>query len=459
MKPVHQSKAVVLGSGKAGISMMRFLLDQGARVSVSDNGELGLEQDQISILQNLGVKFEAGGHSEGFVTDADFVAISPGIPLDAPVVEMIRRFNIPIMGELGLFSAEKTFPVAAVTGSNGKTTVTALLGTLMQQAYNEVFIGGNIGTPLLTALTGSKPIEWAVFELSSFQLELVDTFQPDISLILNVSPDHLDRHHCMKEYIKAKLNICRNQKTGDKVVLGGDDPLLEQIAVEDGVEVYRFGTASSNDSVVMGNVIELNYSCNEVVVCEQYDLINTQMTSHVNKLNCAAAILAARLAGCSFENIVNGLALFQPPEHRMTPVGVIDGVTYINDSKATNIGAMHAALNGFPSPVVLIAGGRNKGSDFNVVSSTVAEKVRCLILIGEAAGAMEEALSGVVQIEHATSMEEAVMKAHEISCSGETVLLAPGCASFDMFSGYEERGQIFTEVVSRLNSSTELQEV
>ncbi len=450
MKLGSNMKGVVLGCGTAGMAMVRFLLDQGVEVAVSDMRHASQLTKEIEFFRAKEVEFETGRHRESFVFDADFIAVSPGIALDVPLLVKAKVKGIALVGELML--AEERFPgsVVGITGSNGKTTVTTLLGSLLQQQYQDIFIGGNVGTPLLNCFTEKIGGEWAVLELSSFQLELPGEFRPDISMLLNVSPDHLDRHHTLKGYMEAKLNLCKKQHKGDVAIIGGEDPLLASAKVSESVQVFRFGHEEEHDAVIAKSSVRLRYQYKGEKVDEVYDLQPTALTSHVNLLNSGAAILAARLAGCGYDAITRGLAAYTPPLHRMTPVAEIDGVMYVNDSKATNVGALQAALQGSSEPVVLIAGGRDKDGEFSILCNLVSEKVKHLILLGEAAGTMEDIFQGFVSLEQAGSMEEAVKKAEKIASRGDMVLLAPGCASFDMFSGYEERGRVFTENVLRL---------
>ncbi|MBM9511073.1 UDP-N-acetylmuramoyl-L-alanine--D-glutamate ligase [Desulfogranum marinum] len=444
-------KGVVVGCGKAGLSAVRFLLDRDVCVGVSE----GRTADQLDAaltadLQSKGVQFEFGGHTEEFLSSFDFVVPSPGIPLDLPVLHAVRQKGIKIVGELGLAAGLFQVPVIAVTGSNGKTTVTSLVGSLLAHAQQQVFVGGNIGTPLLEYFSSKEQSSVVVLELSSFQLDMAGAFRPDIGLVLNISPDHLDRHHTIDAYVDAKLKLVSHQRPGDRLILGGDDQRLAEITSVDNVDVYRFGTGKRFEAVVNGDAVELNFKENGVLRQETYNLQDTHLTSSVNRLNAAAAILAVRLAGCKREEVQGGLKVFEPPLHRMTEVAVIEGVRYINDSKATNYGAMHAALKGCTEPVVLIAGGREKGGDWQLLRDVVAQKVRRLILLGEAAEKMKQVFGDIVPVAIAESMDDAVQVARRCAQRGDLVLLAPGCASFDMYAGYEERGRVFMESVHRL---------
>ncbi|NOQ46667.1 MAG: UDP-N-acetylmuramoyl-L-alanine--D-glutamate ligase [Desulfobulbaceae bacterium] len=456
MKLTSDMKAVVLGLGESGFAAVQFLRSQGVQVGVSESrSKERYAENQLALLDKLQVSFETGGHSEQFIADADLIVPSPGVPLDLPILQFAREQGIPLVGEPALAAGRFTVPVIAVTGSNGKTTVTSLIGELLQADGKKVFVGGNIGTPLLTYFLEPSGFDAIVLELSSFQLELSGDFRPDIGLLLNLSPDHLDRHGSMEKYTAVKRRIFSNQGLEDTAILGGDDPLVIAENVTTAGTVLQFGTGKKKAARIEDHEISLQLAqedCDE----ERYDLSATLLNSRVNRLNAAAAILAARCVGCSRGAVQAGLVTYLPFEHRMTLVHEIDGVRFINDSKATNVGAMIAALGSCDHRVVLIAGGRDKGSDFNQLRDVVKEHVKHLILIGEAASALKKALGTVVAIEHASDMQDAVSRAAFAATPGDTVLLAPGCASFDMFSGYAERGRVFTRLVLDLQKKNKV---
>lgn len=444
-------QAVVIGLGTAGLSTVKYLLSRGIGVAVSER--CGLEQmepDVRQFLQQAGVRLETGGHSAAFLAGADVIVPGPGVPLDSPIISAARQLGIPVQGELALAAGQYRVPVIAVTGSNGKTTVTSLIGALLAAAGKEPFVGGNIGTPLLDYFADPAGYGVVVLELSSFQLDLAGAFRPDIGLLLNISPDHLDRHGTLAAYTAAKMNIFRSQVAGDIAILGGDDPVAAAAPLNPGVSGFWFGKDARCAARIIDGRVHLGLESAEGPGEEVYSLENTRLHSSVNQLNAAAAILAATLYGCKREAIAAGLAAFEPPPHRMAEVAEIDGVRFVNDSKATNIGALQAALSGCAAPVVLIAGGRDKGGDYTLLSEVVREKVKHLILVGEAAALMQAALGTVVTTELAATMEEAVGRAKATAVAGDLVLLAPGCASYDMFSGYEERGRVFAACVHAL---------
>lgn len=445
------SKCVVIGLGASGMAAVRFLHDRGMRVAVSESRPREqIARGDLAVLRELEVAIETGGHSEAFFRDAALVVPSPGVPLDLPVIAAARRAGAAVAGELALAVGLINAPVIAVTGSNGKTTVTSLIGHLLRTAGRDVFVGGNIGTPVLDYIRGGGEADAVVLELSSFQLERAGSFRPDIALLLNITPDHLDRHGTLAQYAGAKKRIFANQGREDAVIVGADDPLVMDGGTGAAGTVLRFGCNPASESLVTGSGVSLNAMIGGKKVAERYFLEGTPLASLVNRLNAAAAIAAVRLCGCAPEEIGPGLATFVPPAHRMALVAEIDGVRYVDDSKGTNMGAVAAALAGSGDRVILIAGGRNKGSDFSLLAPAVARHVRHLVLIGEAAGVMAEQLGALAPVTLAGSMEDAVRRAAGLARPGDTVLLSPACASFDMFRGYAERGKFFQQAVMDL---------
>lgn len=439
---------MVIGLGTSGMAAVRYLHDHGMRVSVSEfRPEKQLDPELLAEIRELGVSLETGGHSSGFFRNADLVVPSPGVPLNLPVIAEARKRGTNIVGELALAAGEIAVPVIAVTGSNGKTTVTSLIGHLLQSVQNDVFVGGNIGTPVLEYLRGPQYARTVVLELSSFQLEIGGSFRPDIGLLLNLSPDHIDRHGSLENYAAAKRRIFVNQEPGDVAIVGGDDPLVMRDTITTTGRVLRFGVDPASDAAVTENGILIRGKALEQDDDEYYELSGTSLASLVNRLNAAAAILAVRLRGCSAGAVRDKITTYSPPAHRMALVTEINGVRYVDDSKGTNVGAVAAALASSGHRVILIAGGRDKQSDFSLLAEPVRKHVRHLVLIGEAADRLEESLGTLVPVSRAVTMEEAVRHCHEIACPGDTVLLSPACASFDMFTSYAHRGDVFRKSV------------
>lgn len=447
-------KAIAVGLGKSGLAAVRYLHSQGLKTAASEYKKQITAEEQ-AVLAQCGAALETGGHTAAFFADADLIVVSPGVPTKLPVLNAARRRGVPVVGELALAAGRVSVPVIAVTGSNGKTTVTSLIGQLLRSSGKKAFVGGNIGTPVLEYLLEPGKPDVAVLELSSFQLEMAGEFRPDIALLLNLSPDHIDRHGSFEKYAEAKQQIFACQGKADIAILGADDPMITAKPVTTAGTVLHFGTQSCCRAKVDGQSVRLEPGFGADGAAEIYDLSATRLSSLVNVYNAAAAVLAARAFGCSVEGIRAGLAEYQPPMHRMTPAGEINGVRFVNDSKATNIGAVIAALAGFKQgaekEVILIAGGRNKGGDFTDLIPAFRRHVRHVVLIGEAGPELATAaMAAGVEPQFADDMSDAVRKSFAAALPGDTVLLAPACASFDMFDNYEHRGREFMRCAGEL---------
>jgi UDP-N-acetylmuramoylalanine--D-glutamate ligase len=443
-------RVVVMGLGISGRSAVRYLLGCGARVAVSDaRSAFQMKQEELDFLCASGVMVECGGHTAAFLHQADMIMVSPGIPFDLPVLVEAGERGIPVVGELAIAGPAIDKPVIAITGTNGKTTVTSLIGELLRCSGKKVFVGGNIGIPLFDYLCEPVPVDVVVLEVSSFQLETAGDFRPDVALLLNVTPDHLDRHGDLAGYAAAKKRIFVNQRSSDIAILGGDDPLCREMADDlKDRKVLLFGHQDDCQARVCPDSVVVDLDGD----VETYNLTGTALAGTTGSLNSAAAILAVRSVGCTPEDIWKGLAQFIPGPHRLAKVGEIAGVAFYDDSKATNTGAVLSALRQFAGNVILIAGGRDKGDDYGLLREAVGEKVRKLVLIGEAADKIAASLHGAVEIEHAVSMEEAVQLAYRVAGPGDTVLLSPSCSSFDMFDNYGQRGKAFVAAVEKLKT-------
>ncbi len=448
---------VVMGLGVSGKAAVRYLHQLGARVYVSDSRpENALSRDEKSLLAECCEMYEGGSHSDDFIARGELIFVSPGIDHALPGLEKMRKAGIAVVGELSLAAPVLPCKVVAITGTNGKTTVTTLIGELLQAAGLKVFVGGNIGRPLLDCLMSEDVPDIAVVEVSSFQLETVGRFRPDVALLLNVTPDHLDRHRSFAEYLLAKKNIFLNQQPEDKAIICADNVICLELAEQlTNVETVLFGHSKECRAFICDSNIYLKLD----EVQEKYDLSGTYFDNPIGRINCASALLAAKFCGCTQQEISLVLHSFKGLPHRMEMVDVIGGVSYYNDSKATNTGAVLFALQQVKGRVVLIAGGKDKGDDYGLLRDSVRQKVKNLILIGEAAGGIAQQLRDVVAIDYAASIEEAVVKASSLAVSGDTVLLSPACASFDMFSSYAHRGRSFAEAVKKLHHTRSAQEV
>ena len=381
------------------------------------------------------------------MAQAELIFKSPGVPRQLEVLQKKAQAGVPIVGELALAAPVLQCKVVAITGTNGKTTVTTLIGELLKAAGRKVSVCGNIGRPLLDCISSDEEMDVAVVEVSSFQLEDAGVFRPDVGIILNITPDHLDRHSSIEEYIQAKAKLFSRQHENDVAIICGDDLICLELAQKFvDINPMMFGHLQENDAYICESDIYLRWQGK----LEKYDLTGSSLDNHIGRLNSAAAIIAARACGCEQSVIENALRLFKPLPHRMELVDVIQGVRYCNDSKATNTGAVISALRQAKGKIVLIAGGRDKGDDYRLLRPVVEEKVKKLILIGEAAAQIDEQLNNIVPTVHADSLEQAVFMAHEEAVYGDTVLLSPACASFDMFDSYGHRGQVFRESVQRL---------
>lgn len=440
---------VVVGAARSGISSARLLISKGAKVTITDKKGEDAFSAGLSRLKELGINTQFGGHDEAAFLAADLIVVSPGVPMDIPPLKKARKKGVDIISEVELASYFIQAPIIGITGTNGKSTTTTLVGEVAKRDGRHVFVGGNLGTPLSESALSEKKYDLLVCEISSFQLEGIKRFKPHIACILNITPDHLDRYSSMDDYIKAKWRICENQDPSDFAVLNVDDPLL---TAEGRLIRPKTICFSRKRRVELGLFIDKGVISSSI---EGYtaDIIRTDdlLVKGVHNIeNAMAATAVSLLAGCKIESVEKTLKEFKGLEHRLEFVREVDGVRYINDSKGTNVGAMVKSLEGFDSPIILIAGGRNKGGDFSLIKDQVAKKVKGLILIGEARKLLRSIFDGITDIAEAEDMLDAVRLAREKGRGGDVVLLSPGCASFDMFRDYEERGRAFKEIVNNI---------
>lgn len=450
------SRVLVVGLGKSGLAAARFLHQQGIRVSISEAAAADrISPEARQWLAGKDLPLETGGHSVEMFCAADLILVSPGVALDLEPLAAARRRAIPIVGEMAVAAQYIKTPVIAITGTNGKTTVTTLLGEIFAACGRKAFVGGNIGTPLFTYLSGKQDAEAAIIEVSSFQLDTAGGFRPDIAILLNISPDHLDRYESFAAYSSSKFSIFSAQGHENIAIMNADDQeIINNEYAWPASRKFFFGENMSGrkGAIIDGKRIVLSgcFHSSDPKKNEDYDLSKTPLNEPPNLQNSAAAILAARLIDCPPAGIIKALHSFSLLPHRMNLVGEINGVRYYDDSKATNIGAVQSALAGSDRPVILIAGGRDKGGDYALLNDLVAKKVKALVLIGEAADLMARAFAALTRVERAASMQEAVHKAHRAAAPGDIVLLSPACASFDMFDSYAHRGRIFREALRSL---------
>ncbi len=440
---------LVVGAGRSGMAALRLLVKQGCQLAISEGGSREkLSSEDRQWLNDHQVFQEFGGHQQNTFVSSHCIVVSPGVPLEMPELVAAREKGIPVIGELELGSLFTDVDIIAISGTNGKTTVTTLIGELLKAAGRKVFVGGNIGTPLCEYVASGAGADTLVLEVSSFQLDSAVSFHPHIALLLNISPDHLDRYASYEAYVASKMVIFRRQKRDDFAVINGDDAEIKQHLAEIPSTIREFGHKKSSHARLVGTVAVISLPQGPD---EEYQLPPV-LSAYPNSDNCLAAITAVRLMGVSSEAIDLGLNSFQCLEHRLTHVATIGDVEYVDDSKATNIGALKSALSGMAKPIHLIAGGRDKGGDYQLLREEIRSKVKTLILIGEAADKMTEAFTDVVEISRAGSMDEAVALAAGKASPGEIVLLSPACASFDMFKSYVDRGKAFQMAVESMKT-------
>ena len=445
---VAGARVVVVGMARSGIAAVELLMEQGAEVTAVDQTpgtRLG-----IVVLPQVPASFEG----------ADLVVLSPGVPADLDLLEPVRRRGVPVVGDLELASWFLKGEIIGITGSNGKTTTTAMTGHILAASGIPVQVGGNIGTPPASLVKTSRPGQWNVLELSSFQLETISTFRAHIGAALNVTPDHLDRHYTFEKYAAAKGRLFENQRSGDFAVLNADDAVTAGYAAGTAAQSRFF---SSTREIAPGawlaySLLQIGgYSrSTELIMLDGKPLMQAKevpLRGIHNVENTMAAAIMAHLAGATNEQIRDAVMSFPGVEHRLEFVRELDGVAWYNDSKATNVDATLKALAAFDGGLWVILGGKDKNSDYHPLASVLKEKAREVLLIGAAADKIEEQLRGDVPTVKCETLERAIRHARASARSGETVLLAPACASFDQFENFEHRGREFKRLVNQLGVS------
>ncbi len=445
---LQDKRALVVGLGKSGLAAALFLRGRGARVTVSDTRSSAALASEIPRLLEAGIMVEAGGHGLLTFRRQDLIVVSPGVPLDTPEVKQVMAFGLPVIGELELASRYLQGRVVAITGSNGKTTTTSLLGKIFADAGLPTQVGGNIGLPVIELIANDTPETWNVLEVSSFQLETVVDFHPQIAVILNLTPDHLDRHGNFENYAAAKEKIFARQTAEDALVLNADDRAVQMCAGKTRSRVFWF---SATKMVRQGTFVRdgvIAFVAKENGVTEPVMPVSEILLKGAhNTENVLAAACVSRIAGISAESIRTSVAAFRVVEHRLEFVAEVDGVAFYNDSKATNVDATMKAIASFDRGVHLILGGKDKDSDYSLLAPLLRERVNAVYTIGSAAEKIERQLQGVVKMVKAGTIEVAVAQAAMAAAAGDVVLLAPACSSFDQFESYEHRGRVFRELV------------
>ncbi len=439
-----RKKVTIVGLARSGVAAARALHALGAIVTVTDRKAPDQLSAQLSALGSDSIVVEAGGHPDRVFRDADLIVLSPGVP-KIPQILAAKKRGVPVISELELAWLLSRAPYVGITGTNGKSTVTTLVGLMLERARKKVLVAGNIGNALTEDIALLKGRDWIVAELSSFQLEDIETFRPRVAAILNVTQDHLDRYRDVGGYGEAKARIFMNQRKEDFLVLNFDDPLVKAYAKRTSATVIPFS-----------RLLRFNPGA---CVLDGYLAFNNQRIIHAGEIrikgvhnleNALAAAALSLCAGADAASVAAVLREFPGLEHRLEFVREKDGVTYINDSKGTNVGAVVKSVEGFTQPVILIAGGLDKGSDFSPLFDLFKEKVKLLILIGKAADKMAKAVGTSTETVFSQTLQDAVKLAASRSSRGDVVLLSPACASFDMFKDFEDRGRQFKEAVKNL---------
>ena len=444
-------RVLVVGLGQSGVASALFLKAHGARVTVSDAKPQDQLKKEIPLLLDQGIAVETGGHGDRTFREKDLIVVSPGVPVDAPPLVQARAMGEAVIGEIEL--AAQFFPgqLVAITGSNGKTTTTTLTGDIARAGGLQTVVGGNIGTPAISLIEGATEQTVAVLEVSSFQLETIQTFDPKIAVVLNVTPDHLDRHHTFEIYVNAKARIFENQGAGDFAVLNADDPTCEKLAGRTRAQVFWFSrkTQVERGAFVRDGRIFFRAPAGEQEIMPVAEI---RLKGGHNVENVLAAVAVGVLLGCKPESIRAAVRNFKAVEHRIEYVATVGGVEYYNDSKATNVDATIKAIESFSANIHLILGGKDKGSDYSVLNDLLRQRVKRVYTIGAAAAKIANQIIGSAEIVPAGTLEEAVRLAAKVAKPGDIVLLAPACASFDQFRNYEHRGKVFKETVKTLGS-------
>jgi UDP-N-acetylmuramoylalanine--D-glutamate ligase len=449
-------KVLVVGAGRSGVAASRFLAARGALVVLNDRKEfIDWPNDALALKGEGVVKLLAGDVPSWLLDQVEMVVLSPGVPTRSIPVRYAERAGAEVIGEVELAWRFLKGRVVGITGTNGKTTTTALVGELLKNAGLPTQVGGNIGTPLVSLVESSREDGWTVVELSSFQLETIKEFRPTVAVVLNLMPDHMDRYETFADYGAAKHRIFRNQTGGDVAVLNADDPVVSSWASGLEAHVCMFSTERELDDGLFLRGRELvarTWSGERVLVTRD----EMQLKGLHNVQNTLAALAAGLACGASPDSMRETVRGFRPVEHRLERVAEAGGVTFYNDSKATNVDAAVKAVEALsdePGRIVLILGGRGKNAPYAPLAPLVERKARALVLIGEDAPRIEAELAAFAPVLRADDMADAVRRAYEAAEPGDTVLLAPACASFDMFQNYEHRGRVFKEEVRSIQHS------
>ncbi|HEX7297211.1 MAG TPA: UDP-N-acetylmuramoyl-L-alanine--D-glutamate ligase [Pyrinomonadaceae bacterium] len=450
---VTGKKVLIIGAARSGIAAAKFLQARGAVVALTDRKELDNWSAEARALKDIGIGLVPGEVPTWLLDQLDLVVVSPGVPSNIIPIRYAERAGAEVIGEVELAFRYLKGRVIAITGSNGKTTTTSLIGELLQNAGLKVQVGGNIGTALISMVETSRDDGWTVVEVSSFQLETIRTFHPSVAIVLNVTPNHMDRYETFNDYAAAKHRIFMNQEAGDVAVLNADDEVVSSWERGLKANVVKFSTKRELERGLFLRGKELVVRNGEDRVVVQADEMKLRGVHNVE--NVLAALAAGIAAGASVESMRETVKNFKPVEHRLEFVTELNGVKFYNDSKATSVDATLKALEAFASDagkVVLILGGLGKKAPYEPLASLIKEKVRKLVLIGDDGETIQRELGEYASYERAADMKDAVHRSFAAAEEGDVVLLAPACASFDMFQSFEHRGKVFKEEVRNLKS-------
>lgn len=449
MNDIKGKKITVIGAVRSGLGAARLAVKLGAVPFVSDAGSSAAVQKNLEQLSAEGIQFESGAHSER-VFDCDFIITSPGVPSDSPVLTKAAEKAIPVISELEFASRYCKGTVISITGTNGKTTTTSLTAHLLNECGIKTHLAGNIGIAFSDIALEVKENECVALETSSFQLDHISEFKPKFSALLNITPDHLDRYqNNIQNYISSKLNVYRNQDSSDFLILNDDDLLTPKEISNTSVNIFRFSLKNEVENGAYLKQNEIIFRKNGAVefTCP---VANISLKGEHNYANAMAVIIIAKLLNLKNEDIISALGSFPGVEHRLEFVREINGVKYINDSKATNVDSVWYALRSFDQPIFLILGGKDKGNDYDQIRDLVVERVKKIYAIGSSAEKVFNYFHKLVKVEVKDSLQECVNSANREARANEYVLLSPACASFDMFDNYEHRGLVFKEAVNSL---------
>lgn len=447
---LKDKRVLVVGLARTGIATAKFLKAKSSFVTATEARPKEEMKEAVEELRGMDIATEWGGHQTETFLKQDMIVVSPGVDLNIEPIQRAIQQGVQVISEVELAYHFIDVPIIAVTGTNGKTTTTLLIGEMLKEDGRKVGVGGNVGEPLILFADGEGRWEVLVVEISSFQLEAIEDFRPQISVLLNITEDHLDRYPSYEDYIGAKVRIFANQNSGDMAVLNSDDPIVMQFGERIKTRKILFSLHGKLDEGAFSNgrTISLKRAGKE----EKYSLAKTPLKGIHNVENMMAALTAARIFGCSKKAIQDALNRFKGLEHRLEFVREIKGVRFYNDSKGTNVGSVVKSLQSFSEPVILIAGGKDKNGHLSPLEALIQKRVKHLILIGEAKERMNRELGGLTDTVMAKTMEEAVLLAHRRAKAGEVVLLSPACSSFDMFKDYKQRGKIFKEAVHKIST-------